>query len=74
MTDLRVDTRNTHGTGCTFSSSIAANMALGQDFFEAVRLAQISITGAIAHSLTIGCGHGPTNHFFDLYKRAGIDG
>jgi hydroxymethylpyrimidine/phosphomethylpyrimidine kinase len=74
LTDLRVDTPNTHGTGCTFSSAIAANMALGQDFFEAVRLAKIYISGAIAHSLPIGCGHGPTHHFFDLYKRAGIDG
>jgi hydroxymethylpyrimidine/phosphomethylpyrimidine kinase len=72
LTDQWVDTKNTHGTGCTFSSAIAANMALGKDFFEAVRLAKIYITGAIAHSLSIGCGHGPTHHFFDLYKRAGL--
>ncbi len=68
-----VDTKNTHGTGCTFSSAIAANIALGKDFFEAVTLAKAYITGAIKNSLAIGQGHGPTNHFFDLYAKAGID-
>jgi hydroxymethylpyrimidine/phosphomethylpyrimidine kinase len=68
----RVDTKNTHGTGCTFSSAIAANLALGKTFFEAVALAKTYITGAIEHSLSIGQGHGPTHHFFELYKRAGI--
>lgn len=68
----RVDTKNTHGTGCTFSSAIAANLALGKTFFEAVALAKTYITGAIEHSLSIGQGHGPTHHFFELYTRAGI--
>jgi hydroxymethylpyrimidine/phosphomethylpyrimidine kinase len=67
-----IETHNTHGTGCTFSSAIAANLALGKDFFEAVRLAKKYITGAIRHSLAIGKGYGPTHHFFDLYARAGI--
>ena len=67
-----IDTKNTHGTGCTFSSAIAANLALGKTFFEAVALAKTYITGAIEHSLSIGQGHGPTHHFFDLYKRAQI--
>lgn len=69
----RIDTRNTHGTGCTFSSAIAAGLARGDDFVEAVRKAKIYITGAIAHALDIGKGHGPTHHFFDLYRRAGMD-
>ncbi len=69
----RIDTNNTHGTGCTFSSAIAANMALGKTFFEAVALAKTYVTGAIEHSLSIGQGHGPTHHFFELYKKAGID-
>jgi hydroxymethylpyrimidine/phosphomethylpyrimidine kinase len=45
---------------------------LGKTFFEAVALAKTYITGAIEHSLSIGQGHGPTHHFFELYKRAGI--
>ncbi len=68
----RVDTKNTHGTGCTFSSAIAANIALGKPFFEAVTLAKAYITGAIEHALSIGKGHGPTHHFFDIYAKAGL--
>ena len=68
----RVETKNTHGTGCTFSSAIAANIALGKDFFTAVGDAKIYITGAIKHSLSIGKGCGPTNHFFNLYEKAGL--
>jgi len=68
----RIETKNTHGTGCTFSSAIAANIALGKGFFEAVTLAKTYITGAIEHSLSIGQGHGPTHHFYDLYAKAGM--
>ncbi|MEJ2655912.1 MAG: bifunctional hydroxymethylpyrimidine kinase/phosphomethylpyrimidine kinase [Desulfobacterales bacterium] len=68
----RILTKNTHGTGCTFSSAIAANIALGYPFFEAVTLAKIYITGAIEHAISIGKGHGPTHHFFDLYAKAGL--
>jgi hydroxymethylpyrimidine/phosphomethylpyrimidine kinase len=73
LTAARVATRNTHGTGCTFSSAIAANLALGRPFFDAVARAKDYISGAIAHSLAIGHGHGPTHHFFDLYRRAGLE-
>jgi hydroxymethylpyrimidine/phosphomethylpyrimidine kinase len=73
LESTRHDTKNTHGTGCTFSSAIAANLALGKDFFDAVTLAKTYIAGAIEHSLSIGKGHGPTHHFFDLYKNAGLD-
>ncbi len=69
----RIDTQNTHGTGCTFSSAIAANLALGQPFFEAVSRAKTYITGAIEHALDIGKGCGPTHHFYDLYAKAGLE-
>lgn len=70
----RIETRNTHGTGCTFSSAISANLALGRDFFDAVRRSKAYITGAIEHALPIGKGYGPTHHFFDLYAKAGLSG
>ncbi len=72
LTSPRYDTPNTHGTGCTFSSAIAANLALGHSFFDAVTRAKTYISGAIRHALDIGRGHGPTHHFFDLYARAGV--
>lgn len=64
----RIDTKNTHGTGCTFSSAIASNLALDMTIPEAVKKAKKYITMAIEHSLNIGKGHGPTNHFYDLYR------
>jgi len=72
VTSERLDTPNTHGTGCTFSSAIAACIARGMPFFEAVQAAKQYVTGAIAHALAIGKGHGPTHHFWDLYARAGV--
>lgn len=65
----RIDTQNTHGTGCTFSSAIAANLANGLTLVEAVQNAKEYITSAIRHSLAIGKGHGPTNHFYELYLK-----
>jgi hydroxymethylpyrimidine/phosphomethylpyrimidine kinase len=64
----RIQTKNTHGTGCTFSSAIASNLALGMSFSKAVASAKNYVTMAIEHSLEIGKGHGPTNHFYDLYR------
>ena len=69
----RIETKNTHGTGCTFAAAIAAHLALGKSFFDAVTLAKGYISGAIEHALDIGQGYGPTHHFFDLYARAGVD-
>ena len=66
----RINTANTHGTGCTFSSAIAAFLARKVPFFEAVQKAKTYISGAIAHSLSIGKGHGPTHHFFEWYRYA----
>lgn len=68
----RINTKNTHGTGCTFSSSIAANIANGMDIREAVQASKKYITLAIEHALPIGKGHGPTNHFYQLYKNGGL--
>ncbi len=65
----RIETQNTHGTGCTFSSAITANLADGKALTEAVRLAKRYITGAIGHALPIGKGRGPTNHFYRLWRR-----
>lgn len=72
LTSPRYPTANTHGTGCTFSSAIAANLALGHSFFDAATHAKTYISGAIRNALDIGRGHGPTHHFFDLYARAGM--
>ncbi len=72
LSSQRIATLNTHGTGCTFSSAIAAFLARGFVFADAVEKAKRYVTGAIAHALNIGKGHGPTHHFHDLYARAGI--
>lgn len=69
----RINTKNTHGTGCTISSAIASNLALGMNIKEAVESAKKYITQAIIHSLDIGQGSGPTNHFYELYKKAGLN-
>ncbi len=65
----RIDTTNTHGTGCTLSSAIAANMARGRGVEEAVRLAKEYITGAIAAGADyeLGRGHGPVHHFYRFF-------
>lgn len=68
----RIDSRHTHGTGCTFSSAVAANLALGKDFFQAVERAKQYITEAIARAPGIGQGHGPVQHFYALYAAAGM--
>lgn len=68
----RINTKNTHGTGCTLSSAITANLALGFEIKDAVKRAKEYITTAIKHSLDIGHGVGPTNHFYSLYKAGGI--
>jgi hydroxymethylpyrimidine/phosphomethylpyrimidine kinase len=61
-----IDTPHTHGTGCTFASAIAAQVARGNALPEAVRAAKAYVTDAIRHALAIGHGRGPTNHFYFL--------
>ena len=62
----RIDTPNTHGTGCTYASAIAANLARGHALEEAVRRARRYLQQAIRHALDLGSGHGPTAHFWFL--------
>ena len=64
----RIPTKNTHGTGCTFSSAIASNLALGYAMPQAVANAKDYVTMAITHALEIGKGHGPTHHLYDIYQ------
>ena len=67
----RVATRNTHGTGCTLSSAIAAFCAQGLELGKAIGAAKTYLTGtlAAADQLTAGHGPGPVNHFYELWKR-----
>lgn len=64
----RINTKNTHGTGCTLSSAIASNLALGYPIEKAVANAKKFITDAIRNSLDIGHGCGPTNPMGEIYK------
>lgn len=66
LTTATVDTQDTHGTGCTLSAAIAANLALGKDPFTAVQAAKKYVTQALQHPLRIGQGQGPVGHFFPL--------
>ena len=66
---LTVDTTNTHGTGCTLSAAIAANLAQGKDLFSAVELAKNYVTNALNYALNIGQGQGPVGHFFPLFSK-----
>jgi hydroxymethylpyrimidine/phosphomethylpyrimidine kinase len=67
----RIETKNTHGTGCTFSSAIATLLARGCPLPEAASLAKEYINSAIEHSFELGHGVGPANHFYSLYQKAG---
>jgi hydroxymethylpyrimidine/phosphomethylpyrimidine kinase len=67
----RIATKNTHGTGCTFASAIAANLALGRPLPESGLAAQQYVAGAIRHALPIGRGHGPLDHFWRTRHRSG---
>ncbi|MFW5487160.1 MAG: bifunctional hydroxymethylpyrimidine kinase/phosphomethylpyrimidine kinase [Desulfovibrio sp.] len=73
MIQPRVDTNNTHGTGCTLSSAIAAHLALGCDMMEAVRKAQEYLNLALRTSFAVGKGHGPANHMAPLLVHQGVD-
>ncbi len=69
----RVATRNTHGTGCTLSSAIAAELAKGASPEEAVAVAKAYVAAAInaADALNVGSGHGPVHHFHALWRGEG---
>ncbi len=65
-TSRRIETTSTHGTGCTFASAIAANLAKGLPLRQSVSLAKSYVTSAIRTAQPIGRGHGPLNHFYML--------
>lgn len=69
----RINSKNTHGTGCTLSSAIAANIAKGMNIEDAVREAKRYVTIAIEHGIELGKGVGPTHHFYELYKLANME-
>jgi len=61
-----VGTKNTHGTGCTFSAAITACLSKGMDRIKAIRVARAYIQGAIENSLGLGKGRGSLNHFWNV--------
>jgi hydroxymethylpyrimidine/phosphomethylpyrimidine kinase len=63
-----IETPHTHGTGCTYASAIAAHLARGRTMPDAILSAKTYVTEAIRHSLAIGHGAGPTNHFYFLLE------
>ena len=64
----RVDTENTHGTGCTFAAAIAASLAKGSAPKQAVAMAKAYVTKAMQMSYPLGHGHGPVHHFFRYWQ------
>ena len=66
LTTEQIDTNNTHGTGCTLSSAIAANLAQGKLPLPAVKAAKTYVTLALKHAIAIGRGQGPVGHFYSL--------
>jgi hydroxymethylpyrimidine kinase/phosphomethylpyrimidine kinase len=71
LTSVRVDTTSTHGTGCTFSSAIAAGLAKGMELAGAVVLAKSYVTLAIQHAYPVGHGRGPVHHFYRYWQPVG---
>lgn len=63
LSQPRIHTKNTHGTGCTLSACITAELGKGQSVLEAVHVGKLFISAAIAKDLKLGHGHGPTNHW-----------
>ena len=68
ITAKRIDTKHTHGTGCTFASAIATGLARGDGVPEAVKRAKDYVTEAIRFGLPLGGGQGPTNHFAPVFR------
>ncbi len=67
FTAERIETANTHGTGCTFASAVAAGLARNLSVVDAVGQAKDYVTEAIRRSFAVGQGHGPLNHFYRLW-------
>jgi hydroxymethylpyrimidine/phosphomethylpyrimidine kinase len=71
FTSVRIDTTNTHGTGCTFSAAIAAGLAKGMKPVDAIALAKSYVTLAMQHAYPVGSGAGPLHHFYRYWQPAG---
>ena len=67
---VKIQNPNTHGTGCTLSSAIASNLALGYDMVNSVKNAKAYITGALKDGMDLGKGSGPLNHCWNLMNKA----
>jgi hydroxymethylpyrimidine/phosphomethylpyrimidine kinase len=63
----RIDTPNTHGTGCTLSAAICARLALGDDLLEAIRAAKAYLTEGLRRSYAVGRGRGVVHHLHPLF-------
>ncbi|MEE8362498.1 MAG: bifunctional hydroxymethylpyrimidine kinase/phosphomethylpyrimidine kinase [Dehalococcoidia bacterium] len=74
LTDEFIDTENTHGTGCTLSSGIAAGLAHGWPVLEAVAAAKAYLTEGLRAAFPVGQGHGPPSHLFAWWAGGGADG
>ena len=62
----KINTNNTHGTGCTLSSAIAANLAKGDNLIDAISKAKKYVTGALQDGMNLGKGNGPLNLSFNI--------
>lgn len=69
----RVETRHTHGTGCTFSAAIAALLAQDREPLDAIRSAKEFLHGALQNAYPVGAGHSPVHHFYQLWRPAGAE-
>lgn len=74
VSTARVDTNNTHGTGCSLSSGLATSQAITGNWTQAFRQTKAWLQEAISHAdeLDVGTGHGPIHHFYSLYDAAGL--
>lgn len=72
VTAERLETRDTHGTGCTLSAAIAAELARGSEVVEAVNAAKRYLTGALRQGVRIGAGIGPVDHQWERRRDAGV--
>jgi len=66
FTAPRINTKNTHGTGCTYSAAVVANLTKGKSLREAIKISKIFVTRAIEQAFSLGKGYGPLNHFVDV--------
>jgi hydroxymethylpyrimidine/phosphomethylpyrimidine kinase len=70
LTTKQIQTKNTHGTGCTLSAAIASNLARHENLWTSVKNAKNYLTLALSYSLDIGQGQGPVGHFYPLIVEA----